>query len=61
MRKLICDFCKKELDLKDNYDEDGYSKFVSVEVRNSRTYNGDLDICKEKIKKILDHFNFHIA
>ncbi len=61
MRKLICDICKKEIDSKENYDEDGYSKFVHVEIQNSRTYQDDLDICNECVEKILEHFNFHIA
>lgn len=61
MKKLICDICKKELNVTDNYDENGYSKFVNVEIRNSRKYGGELDICNDCVEKIIEYFDFHIA
>lgn len=53
MRKLICDVCGKELDISENYDENGYSQFVNIEVRNSRTYGAEYDICNTCFEKSL--------
>ena len=53
MKKIVCDICGKELSMSENYDEDGYSQFVNVEVRNSRTYGGECDICNFCFNKIL--------
>jgi hypothetical protein len=61
MRKITCDICKKEINIRDCYDEDGYSQFVTVELKSSRKYRGTLDICNECVEKIVEHFNFHIA
>lgn len=55
MRKLVCDVCGKELDERDNYDEDGYSQYVTVELQNSRTYRGEYDICNECYEDILKY------
>lgn len=55
MRKLICDVCGKEIDERDNYDEDGYSQYVTVELQNSRNYRGAYDICNECYEDILKY------
>ena len=60
MTKLICDLCGNELDKKDNYDEDGYSQFVHVEVCDSRTYGGYYDICNDCYSKILAFCNLNL-
>ena len=53
MKKIVCDICGKELSMSENYDENGYSQFVNVEIRNSRTYRGEPDICNSCFVKIL--------
>ena len=55
MKKLICDLCGKELDVRDCYDEDGYSKYVNVEIRNSRKYGAEYDFCNECYEDILKY------
>ena len=55
MKKLICDICGKELDIRDCYDEDGYSKYANVEIRNSRKYGAEYDICNECYEDILKY------
>lgn len=55
MRKLVCDICGKELDVRDCYDEDGYSQYVNVEIRNSRTYGAEYDICNNCYEDILKY------
>lgn len=57
MKKLICDLCGKELDVRDCYDEDGYSKYVNVEIRNSRKYGAEYDLCNECCEDILKYVN----
>ena len=53
MRKLICDACGKELSVCENYDENGYSQFVNIEIRDSRTYGAEYDICNTFFEKSL--------
>ena len=53
MKKIVCDICGKELSMAENYNENGYSQFVNVEFRNSRTYGGEWDICNSCLDKIL--------
>lgn len=55
MRMTSCDCCGKTLNDTENYDVDGYSKMVNVEIRNSRTYGAEYDICNGCYEKIL-HF-----
>lgn len=57
MKKLICDLCGKELDVRDCYDEDGYSKYVNVEIRNSRKHGAEYDLCNECYEDILKYVN----
>ena len=54
MRKIMCDICKKEIESCENYDEDGYSQFVLVQILNSRKYGSEeYDICNDCFEKIL--------
>lgn len=55
MKKLVCDVCGKEIDERNCYDEDGYSKYVNVEIRNSRKYGDEYDICNECYESILNY------
>lgn len=55
MKKLVCDLCGKELDERDCYDEDGYSKYVNVEIRNSRQHQAEYDICNDCYEDILKY------
>lgn len=56
MRKLICDVCKKEIDENDNYDDDGYSQFVTVQTMDSRKYgNEEYQICNDCFEKIIKY------
>ena len=53
MRKRICDVCGKEIDARENFDENGYSQFVNIAVRDSRTYCAEYDICNTCFEKSL--------
>lgn len=56
MRKLVCDVCNREMDEKDNYDEEGYTQFVTVQTMDSRNFgNEEYNICNVCFRKIL-HF-----
>lgn len=48
-----CDICGKELTVVECYDEDGYSQFVNLDVRDSRLHGAEYDICNECYEKIL--------
>lgn len=55
MKKLICDVCNEEIDAYDNYDVDGYSKFVTVQTLDSREFgNEEYNICNDCFRKILN-------
>ena len=55
MKKLVCDICGKELDIRDCYDEDGYSQYVNIEIRNSRKHSAEYDICNGCYEYILKY------
>lgn len=55
MKKLVCDICGKELDERNCYDEDGYSQYVNVEIRNSRKYGAEYDICNGCYEDLLKY------
>ena len=55
MKKLVCDLCGKELDIRDCYDEDGYSQYVNVEIRNSRKHSAEYDLCNNCYEDILKY------
>lgn len=55
MKKLVCDLCEKELDVRDCYDEDGYSQYVNVEIRDSRKYGSEYDLCNNCYEDILKY------
>ena len=55
MRKIACDICGKEMSIRDSYDEDGYSQFVTVQTLDNRIYgNEEYEICNQCFTKILD-------
>lgn len=54
MKRLVCDICRKDIDLRDNYDENGYSEFVTVQTLDSREYgNEEYQICNDCFKQLL--------
>ena len=54
MKIIRCDCCSKIITMAENYDENGYSKFVNIAVRDSRTYQAEYDICNECFQKMLN-------
>lgn len=57
MKNVVCDCCGNRVNIKDCYDEDGYSQFVNIEVRDSRKHSGEYDLCNtcyEMIKEFAD-------
>lgn len=59
MKKLVCDLCGKETDVRDCYDEDGYSQYVNVEIRNSRKHQAEYDLCNNCYEDILKYAEIH--
>ena len=54
MKKLVCDVCGYCIDMRDCYDEDGYSQFVTVQTLDSRQYGSEeYEICNGCYEKIL--------
>lgn len=56
MRKIVCDVCNKEVNACDVYDEDGYSKFVTVQTLDNRIYgNEEYEVCNDCFVKIIHY------
>lgn len=55
MKKLVCDLCGKELNVLDCYDEDGYSQYVNVEIRDSRKHGAEYDLCNNCYEDIFQY------
>ena len=62
MVKLVCDICKKEVDRKNTYDEDGHATkdaMVDIEILDTycRDYGGHYLICVDCYNNICDFIN----
>lgn len=58
MRPIICDVCGKMMKRNTAYDEDGHTTddgYVNVEIRESRDYGDEYDICINCYGKILKY------
>lgn len=60
MKKLVCDLCKKEFDVRGyddkagHYDETGYSECMKLVIRNSQKYDSEYDICNHCYENVLE-------
>lgn len=58
MRPIICDICGKIMTRNTAYDEDGHTTddgYVNVDIRESRDYGDEYDICINCYSKILKY------
>lgn len=60
MRPIICDVCGKTMRREIAFDEDGHTTndgYVNIEIRETRDYGGEFDICINCYGKILGYIN----
>ena len=58
MRPIICDVCGKMMTRNTAFDEDGHTTndgYVNVEIRESRDYGDEFDICVTRYGKIIKY------
>lgn len=60
MRQVKCDVCGKVINLSDAYDENGHTTqegYVNIEIRESRDYAEECDLCVTCIDRVIDFVN----